>query len=252
MERIINKLIILSHERKLIGYKKILELRLVNRAFKNVIDSQYLYHYLAALNKIKQIMTYDKTVCDQYYYKRIVEAKKFGKNFNEYEKLTLSSCSENASQETQFPGEYYILLNYYNKYPSTKIKFISPEFLKELLNWQKSVNQIDVLFLVPIVYVEHYSKNKQDTQYVSILFYTHTLGSLSKMFTKNHYFSTDFELKELTPEVFEPVLELYCKKITTKMLQHDKGIEYIPENIASKNKPFADIFTEFCKKQQSF
>jgi hypothetical protein len=208
-------------------YLRLLHLRLLNTTTKSLIDN-YFHQELSVLGEIKKTLNFDKTIYDKYYYRRKVIKNEITPNIARYLDLSM-------------PNEFKLLVKYYTKFPSTKIKLLPIEFLESFEDHDKLIQ------IHPIVYVEHIKKNKNDSQYVS------TLCAITSqnydIFEKQKFYTIEIET-----DFYEPTI-LKLLKLRIKAIMEKTGInteqEYIPENIQNQCMIFNDAFSLFVKKQNN-
>jgi hypothetical protein len=249
-----------------LSYKKnqkleqIINFRLLNRSIKKTIDGEFLYYHLDALSKVKNALYYDTKIYDKFYYQKMVLVNLLKKDIPKYLNIKAFTLSGAA----KMPGEYYILLNYYIKYPSIKIKLIPIEILIKIIEWygeflleKKTAQELDnILCTIPICYVEHNKKDRNDNNFISVFCYTNTVSkNLLDIFEKKHFCSKDLILLDLSnTKIFFESLINELKEITKNVFEQDSSssVDYIPDNIATQNKYFGDAFSEFVKKNTVF
>ncbi len=257
------KWVITSNLKNLIELSSILKLRLLSKNIKKMIDDVCLYHYMNSYKKAKEILYYDKSIYDNFSYKRTVVSNQFQIDYSKYSALQAPRVDDSGKLvKSNMPTEYFILLRIYKIYPSIKVKLFPIKHIYDMIDHQnkyldssaststlKSKN-LDTIYTIPICYTKHFKKNKQDEQYISVLCYCYMVHKKSTSIFNGHFYSMDFNVDDM--DNFKSFVDCVFEEIRHIIQQTSTefpDVKYIPANIISKSKYFEEAFSEFYKKQ---
>jgi len=198
-KNVLSSVICTMYEYKMIDNEKILELRVMNSEWRDVLNDiiPNMSYITSIYNHLNSILYYDKTVYDKFYYKRKVISRKINRDeynlplINTVEEFDYDIDGQDCKQYMicgrKFPLDFYIFHNIYKEFSTPLMRLYPVKILKVIytrqylwleeliLESQFNEESKDTILLTPLMYVKHYSKNKDDPQYIASLCYVNII-----------------------------------------------------------------------------